>query len=49
MSLGTATEEVARSDELWNSTGVVKLREQQEKDFGIWGPYLGWQSISIAI
>ena len=39
MSLGTATEEVARSDELWKSTGVVALREQQEKDFGIWGPY----------
>lgn len=37
--LEEAKKEIARSDEIWKSTGVTALREQQEKDFGLWGPY----------
>lgn len=37
--LGTAKEEIKKSDALWDSTSIVALREQQEKDFGLWGPY----------
>ena len=37
--LGTAEEEIKKSDEIWNSTSVEALRSQQEKDFGLWGPY----------
>lgn len=37
--LGSASEEIKKSDELWNSSGYTALREQQEKDFGLWGPY----------
>lgn len=39
MALGSAAEEIKKSDEIWDSTSVVALREQQEKDFGLWGPY----------
>lgn len=37
--LGTASEEIAKSDEMWKSSNFTALREQQEKDFGLWGPY----------
>ncbi len=37
--LGTAQEEIAKSNELWNSDNCKALREQQEKDFSYWGPY----------
>ena len=39
MALGTAAEEIKKSDNLWNSTDIKALREQQETDFGYWGPY----------
>ena len=39
MPLGTAAEEIKKSDDMWKSTGFTALREQQEKDFGLWGPY----------
>jgi len=38
MTLGTAAEEIARSDELWKSSNFTALRDQQETDFGNWGP-----------
>jgi len=37
--LDTAEKEIAKSDDMWNSSGSAALREQQEKDFGLWGPY----------
>ena len=37
--LGTAAEEIKRSDELWGNTNFTQLREQQEKAFGYYGPY----------
>ena len=37
--LGTASEEIAKSDDIWKSSGITALREQQETDFGLWGPY----------
>ncbi len=39
MALGTASEEIKKSDSIWNSSPITALREQQEKDFGLWGPY----------
>ncbi len=39
MPLGTAENEIKKSDELWDSTGIKALREQQETDFGHWGPH----------
>lgn len=39
MALGTASEEIKKSDDFWNSSGYKALRAQQEKDFGLWGPY----------
>ena len=39
MTLGTAAEEIKRSDELWDNTNFFQLREQQEKSFGYYGPY----------
>lgn len=37
--LGSAREEQERSDDLWNSSPIKALRAQQERDFGLWGPY----------
>ena len=37
--LGEAKDEIKKSDELWNSTNFTALRLQQERDFGLWGPY----------
>lgn len=37
--LGDAKEEIRKSDELWGDSNVTALREQQKKDFGLWGPY----------
>jgi len=37
--LEDAEKEIAKSKEIWNSPNVKSLREQQEKDFGLWGPY----------
>lgn len=31
--------EQAKSDRIWGSTAITELREQQETDFGLWGPY----------
>ena len=39
MTLGTAKEEIDRSDELWGLSDFRELRKQQEKDFGLWGPH----------
>ena len=39
MALGTASEEVTKSDEMWSSPAYKALREQQDQDFGLWGPY----------
>jgi len=39
MALGTAAEEIRKSDDMWKSSPFTALREQQEKDFGLWGPY----------
>ena len=39
MALETASEEIRRSDDVWNSAPVTALREQQENDFGLWGPH----------
>lgn len=36
--LGTAADEIAWSNEVWKSSNVTALREQQETDFGNWGP-----------
>lgn len=37
--LGTAKEEIKKSDEMWDSPNRKALREQQEEDFGLWGPH----------
>jgi len=37
--LKTASEEQMKSDNIWKSSNVSALREQQEKDFSLWGPY----------
>ncbi len=37
--LGTASEEIKKSDSIRNSSNITALRDQQEKDFGLWGPY----------
>ena len=37
--LGTAQEEIKKSDELWRNSDFKALRDQQETDFGLWGPY----------
>ncbi len=37
--LGTASEEMAKSDKIWDSTNISALREQQEIDFGFLGGY----------
>ena len=39
MALGSASEEQKKSDNIWGSASVTALREQQETDFGLWGPY----------
>ena len=39
MSLGSAKDEILKSDELWNSASAKALREQMETDFGLWGPH----------
>uniref|UniRef100_A0A6M3K297 Portal protein n=1 Tax=viral metagenome TaxID=1070528 RepID=A0A6M3K297_9ZZZZ len=39
MTLGTAAEEIKKSEEIWGSSSVKALRAQQEQDFGLWGPY----------
>ena len=39
MSLDTADKEISWSDDIWESTDIKALREQQETDFGNWGPY----------
>src|SRR3972149_7913982 len=52
--LKTAAEEETRSDELWNDSDYTALREQQEYDFGLAGPWTfsmpkstkNWQSFT---
>jgi len=39
MALGTAAEEQKKSDTLWESLNIKSLREQQDKDLGLWGPH----------
>lgn len=38
MSLGTAKDEIEWSNKIWGSTNIESLREQQEGDYGLWGP-----------
>jgi len=37
--LGSAAEEMKKSDEMWGQSNFTALREQQEQDFGLWGPH----------
>ena len=37
--LSSAAEEIKKSDDLWKSSNIAALRDQQEYDFGLWGPY----------
>ena len=39
MTLGSATDEIARSGELWGRSDFSNLRKQQETAFGYFGPY----------
>ena len=37
--LGTAEEEIKKSNERWTNSNFMALRDQQEVDFGLWGPH----------
>jgi len=37
--LGEAKDEIKLSDELWEDSDYTALRDQQEADFGLWGPH----------
>ena len=37
--LGDAKSEIKKSDEMWNDSNFIALRNQQEEDYGNWGPF----------
>jgi len=39
MALGSVSEEIGKSNELWGSSAFEELREQQETDFSYWSYY----------
>jgi len=39
MALGEVKDEVKKSEELWGNSNHEALRDQQERDFGYWGPH----------